>query len=229
VLLAQATGGKQPYAYTWSDPSFQGPGPFQVCPGQTTKYSVIVTDSSAHAGEVATGNQSVTATGKVACTPADGAAPLVPLHGCVTTTDGPGDAGIDAGGIMTCTEDTVDSGTVAFLDGGAISATVGAVRGTLLKGHAYQFSYDRLLPINFGNAVSVDVFGTTDDDICKADQKLFSLNLDGSIFNWHQSYCFTPDRDYHYALTRVYIQGVFFYFNALATGTLCDTCSNPTP
>jgi hypothetical protein len=57
------------------------------------------------------------------------------------------------------------------------------------------------------------------------DQKLFTLTLNGSIFNWHQSYCFTPDQDYDYVVTNVSIQGVIGYFDVLSVSTICDTCT----
>lgn len=222
VLIAQTQGGKEPYSYAWSDPSLTGPGPFQVCPGTPTSYSVTVTDSSAVDGELAMPNQTARASTSVECTPSDGS--ISSLNGCAVTTN-PSDGGIDAGGSLECTADEVGV-SVAFADGGAVSATVGMVPGgKLLAGHAYQFSYDRLFPFTIGQSVTVDVFGSNGDDVCKPGQLLFTLDLDGSIFNWHQAMCFTPDRDYQYAITRVYIQGVLYYFNALATGTLCDSCS----
>jgi hypothetical protein len=223
VLLAQTQGGIEPYSSVWSDPSLQGPGPFQICPQAPTTYSVTVTDSSSASGELGTGAQTVTAHADLKCTPSDGG-DTGSLNGCVFTTGTP-DGGLDAGGILECTQDEVDA-AVAWADGGVVSATVTRVPGgRLLAGHTYQYSYDRLLPLNFGQPVNVDVFGATADAVCSPKQKLFSLYLDGSIFNWHQGYCFTPDRDYEYAITYVYIQGVLYYSNVLAAGTVCDTCS----
>jgi hypothetical protein len=221
VLIAQAQGGTEPYAYAWSDPSLQGPGPFQVCPGKPTSYALTVTDSSGTNGEIAMPNQTATASSTVDCVDSDGSAGS--LNGCAITTN-PNDAGPDAGGAIECTADEVPL-LAAYADGGAVSDTVGVLPGTLLAGHAYQFSYDRLLPFSLGQPVSVDVFGSTAPDLCMPDQKLFSLNLDDSILNWHQAYCFTPDRDYDHVITRVYIQGTLLYYNALATGTICDSCS----
>jgi hypothetical protein len=222
VLLAQTQGGKEPYSYAWSDPSLTGPGPFQVCPGMPTSYSVTVTDSSAATGELAMPDQTARASTSVDCSASDGSTSS--LNGCAVTTN-VSDGGIDAGGTLECTAEEVGV-SVAYADGGSVSATVGRIPGgKLLAGHAYQFSYDRLFPFTIGQPVTVDVFGSNSDDVCKAGQLLFTLNLDGSIFNWHQAMCFTPDRDYEFAITRVYIQGVLYYFNALATGTLCDSCS----
>ena len=98
----------------------------------------------------------------------------------------------------------------AYADGGALSDDGGhAPRGTLLAGHAYQFSYDRLFPFSLGQPVSVDIFGSNGADLCMPGQMLFSLNLDESIFNWHQAHVFHPQdtRLPVYGITRVYIQG----------------------
>src|ERR1019366_4797901 len=59
VVLAQVQGGQQPYIYTWSDPTWQGPGPFQLCPQMLTPVSLTVTDSSKGSGEVPIPDQTV--------------------------------------------------------------------------------------------------------------------------------------------------------------------------
>jgi len=45
-LFAAASGGFEPYTYTWSNGVPAGPGPHEVCPGTTTSYTLLVTDAS---------------------------------------------------------------------------------------------------------------------------------------------------------------------------------------
>ncbi len=224
-MLAQAQGGQQPYSYAWSDPSWQGPGPFQLCPTASTPVSLTVTDSSGTSGEVSMPNQTAKASTSVDCTVSDSAAPPGALNGCIAgAATGTPDAGSNDAGLTECPGNEVEAG-VAWADGGAVASESSPLGVTFLKGHTYSVSYDQLLPIVLGQQVTVEIYGATEPDVCKADQLLFTLHLDGSIFSWHQAYCFTPDQDYSYAVTNVYIQGVLFYFNALAVSTICDTCS----
>jgi hypothetical protein len=225
VVLVQTQGGTQPYTYSWSDPSWTGPGPFTICPEMATPVSVTVTDSSQKAGELATTDQTTSAATTIQCRPSDGSAPSGGLNGCIASTaSGTPDAGLGDGGSVECTGNEVEAGT-AWADGGVAASVASSVGATLLAGHAYEYSYDRLLPIVLGQPVTVKVYGSTQPDICQADQLLFTLDLDSSIFNWHQAYCFTPDRDYSYVITNIYIQGVLVFINPLTVGTLCDTCS----
>ncbi len=230
IVLAQAQGGTQPYTYTWSDPSWNGPGPFQVCPEMPKPLSVTVTDSSASTGEVKATAQTAMAQAVVDCVASDGSAAPGALNGCIAMGgSGVPDAGVvadaapDSGGSTECTANEVEAG-VAWADGGAVASVASPLDVTLLAGHTYSVSYDRLLPIVLGQPVTVEIYGSTEPDVCKVEQKLFTLNLDSSIFNWHQAYCFTPDRDYHYVVTNVYIQGVLVFINILSVSTLCDSC-----
>ncbi|MGH7434559.1 MAG: hypothetical protein ACRENE_02710 [Polyangiaceae bacterium] len=226
VVLAQVTGGKQPYIYAWSDPSWQGPGPFSLCPSKATTVSVTATDSSAQSGEVAAQAQTAQDMASVTCTDVDGgdAGPGA-LNGCVAMAGaGTPEGGSNDAGQTECTQNEVEAG-IAWADGGVAASVADELGVTLLKGHTYQVSYDRLLPVVLGQPVTVKIYGSTEPDICRTDQLLFTLNLDGSIFNWHQGYCFTPDRDYHYAVTNVYVQGVLVFFDVLSVSTICDSCS----
>jgi hypothetical protein len=230
VILAQVQGGTAPYTYVWSDPSFDGPGPFQVCPDTPTQYSVQVTDSSSMgSGEIVRPSATVKATVHLTCTPGTSTA-QDELLGCQLLSTGGTDGGVtvaaDSGvsGVKECFDQEVEAG-VALTDGGAVSATAARLPWVLHQGHAYQLNFDRLLPITFGQPVQVDIFGSNEPDVCAAQQKFGTLTLDGSIFSWHESVCFTPDRDYRDVLVRVYIQGVQFYFNVLAAGTMCSSCS----
>ena len=223
-MLAQVTGGKQPYTYAWSDPSWQGPGPFTLCPSKPGAVSLTVTDSSAQSGEVAAQAQTAQDMASVTCTDADGgdAGPGA-LNGCVAMAgSGTPEGGSNDAGQTECTKNEVEAG-IAWADGGVAASVADELGVTLLKGHPYEVSYDRLLPIVLGQPVTVKVYGSTEPDICQPDQLLFTLNLDGSIFNWHQGYCFTPDRDYHFAVTNVYVQGVLVFFNALSVSTIALT------
>jgi hypothetical protein len=228
VVLAQVTGGTQPYSYAWSDPSWQGPGPFMLCPTAGTSVSLTVTDSSESSGELHMAAQAAQASAQVDCVASDGGqgdGDAGPLHGCTAGIgSGTPDAGTNDAGQLECTQNEVEGG-VAWADGGAVASVATALGYTFVAGHAYQVSYDRLLPIELGQPVTVEIYGSTLPDVCKADQLLFTLHLDGSIFNWHQAYCFTPDRDYSYAITNVYIQGVLTYINPLSVSTVCDSCT----
>jgi hypothetical protein len=225
VVLAQVQGGKQPYAYSWSDPSWQGPGPFQLCPGSATSVSLTVTDSSASSGELAMTAMTAKATTAVDCAPADGASGPGALNGCISMGgSGTPEAGSNDAGQTECTQNEVEAG-IAWADGGVAASVADKLGVTFLAGHTYQVSFDRLLPIVLGPPVTVKIYGSTEPDICHADQLLFTLNLDGSIFNWHQAYCFTADRDYHYTVTNVYVQGVLVFFDVLSVSTICDSCT----
>jgi hypothetical protein len=147
------------------------------------------------------------------------------LNGCTAgAASGTPEAGTNDAGQVECTQNEVEGGA-AWLDGGAVASVATPLGYTFLAGHAYQVSYDRLLPIELGQPVTVEIYGSTQPDVCKTDQLLFTLHLDGSIFNWHQAYCFTPDRDYSYVITNVYIQGVLTYINPLSVSTICDSCT----
>jgi hypothetical protein len=228
VVLAQAFGAQQPYTYAWSNSDWHGPGPFMVCATSSTRVAVEVTSSPASAGEGLTlPGQTASAASTIDCAVTDAAGNDAsgpgPLNGCVSDLAS-GDGGADAG-LTQCPGNEIDA-SVAWLDGGIAYSSADLLPYTLLAGHTYQASYDQLLPIELGSAVTVDVYGSTLPDVCVADAKLFTLVLNGSIANWHQSYCFTPDRDYNYLVENIGIQGVLGYIPPiLAVSTFCDTCS----
>jgi hypothetical protein len=229
VVLAQAEGGQQPYSYTWSDPSWKGPGPFTVCPTQNTTVSLEVSGAASSSGEGTMSSSVANASTTIDCVPSDGSAGSGPgpLDGCqahATSSSTSSDGGTADAGQMECTGNELDA-AVAWADGGVAYSDSSSLPYTLLKGHTYQVSYDQLLPFEFGSSVIVDIYGATQANVCQADMLLFTLTLNGSIADWHQSYCFTPDRDYDYLITNVYIQGVLFYFDPLSVSTLCDTCT----
>jgi hypothetical protein len=227
VVVAQAQGGTQPYAYTWSDPSWNGPGPFTVCPTQDTPISVEVAGAVTNSGEGTMSSAVVKASTTIDCVPSDGAAGsgVGPLNGCQAhaTSSLTADGGTDDSGVE-CKENEVDA-SAAWASGGVAFSDSSMLPYTLLKGHTYQVSYDQLLPIELGSAVLVDIYGATQANVCSDDDLLFTLTLDGSISSWHQSHCFTPGQDYDYLVTNVHIQDVLGYFNPLSVSTLCDTCS----
>jgi hypothetical protein len=224
VLIAQTQGGMGPYSYAWSDPSLTGPGPHEVCPDAPTRYSVTVTDSSgSSAGEITRPPAKVSVSGSVDCTPPPpDAGTSAGLVGCRVTTSS---ANTDAGMAIECTANETTSGIAAILDGGVVDSLAGKLPGTLLAGHTYSFAYDRVLPLSIGNAVTVDVYGSNDPDVCAQGERLFEMHLDGSLTSWNLNYCFTPTKDYTYAVTDISVQGVLLYTNAFVAGTVCDTCS----
>jgi hypothetical protein len=46
TLFASASGGFEPYTYSWSNGVPSGPGPHEVCPSTSTTYTVVATDAS---------------------------------------------------------------------------------------------------------------------------------------------------------------------------------------
>jgi hypothetical protein len=224
VLIAEVLGGTAPYQYTWSDPSLTGPGPHEVCPDAPTHYTLTVTDSSGRAsGELSMPAQKVQVSSAVDCVPpaADASSVAGALAGCHATGTDQTEA-MDAG--LECTANETATGASAFLDGGVSASHASKLPGTLIAGQPYSFSYDRLLPLDVGQPVTVDVYGSNEPDICAADEKLFTMVLDGSLASWNQTFCFTPKKSYEYSISNVSIGGVLFYTSSFA-GTLCTGCS----
>jgi hypothetical protein len=207
VLVAQAAGGKQPYSYAWSDPSLSGPGPHTVCPTQATHYEVVVTDSSSMAsGEIARSAETATAAADVTCEqPARDA----------------GDAGDDD--FAGCVSSNGESPEPCSIDAGSGVAEVHSQRVlfTPVAGNTYQFSYDQVLPIAVGTAVTVDVYGAMAK--CGTDQKLFTLVLDG---RWNQSYCFTASESFLYSTSVVRTAGSLVNFDFAVNGIDCAGCAD---
>jgi hypothetical protein len=75
TLSAQASGGKAPYSYQWSDGVASDGGSATVCPTATTTYSVTATDSSGHVGELGSPSAKATASATVPVAPACDAGP----------------------------------------------------------------------------------------------------------------------------------------------------------
>jgi hypothetical protein len=92
----------------------------------------------------------------------------------------------------------------------------------LVAGKAYTYSYDQILPFYVGEGISVDVYGAMADSPCVAQTKLFTLKHDE---NWHQSFCFTPDRAYERTIARVLVSGIWLTFDLATVGTMCKGCS----
>ncbi len=215
VILAQAQGGVLPYTYEWSDPSLSGPGPHRVCPDQPTKYSVIISDSAGTlTGEFARPSDRVEALGETNCVPGDAGTGFA---GCFTSVTG--DAGADAN--VPCG----DAGVAFDLTTGAVgTVTVSAQLSDGFKaGQTYEYSHDRLIPItlSLGQAVSVDIYGANEQ--CGQEEKLFTLTYD--LLTWHQSFCFTPTKDYRYLVTAIHLNGAIFSWEFLTAGTTCAGCS----
>ncbi len=206
VLVAQATGGLAPYTYAWSDPSLAGAGSLTVCPLQSTRYSVTVTDSSGRtSGEIMTAAQTAMASAEVTCKP-----PALDA--------GPPDAAGLAGCVSTAAENVEDCPIVG--DAGVSKIVSTRLVFDPVPGSPYEFTYNELLPIAIGAAVTVDVYGALEK--CGQDQKLFTLTLDG---RWNQSYCFTPNAAFRYATSVVHFNGTLYDMDFSQSGTDCAGCS----
>jgi hypothetical protein len=226
VLVAQVQGGVPPYSYAWSDPAFQGMASHEVCPTMPTRYTLTVTDSSGKSsGEITMPAQKVQVSASVDCVApsTDAGTPAGALDGCRLTTTQHAEA-TDGGMGLDCPANVTSSGLEAVIDGGVEASHAGQLPGRLLAGHAYSFAYDRVLPLSVGQPVTVDVYGSNAPDICTEGEKLFTMNLDGSLPAWDKTYCFTPAKDYSYIISNVSIQGVFFYNSVDFSGTLCTDC-----
>jgi hypothetical protein len=192
-----------------------------------TRYTLTVTDSSGtSSGEITTPAQKVQVTAAVDCVPpsTDASTPEGALEGCRLTTTQQAEA-VDGGLGLDCPGNVTSSGLEAVFDGGVEASHAGKLPGRLLAGRAYSFAYDRLLPIGLGQPVTVDVYGSNEPDVCAEGEKLFTMNLDGSILSWNRTYCFTPTKDYAYVISNISILGVFYYNSAAFVGTLCTDCA----
>jgi hypothetical protein len=122
ALSARATGGKEPYAYRWSQTGVPDEALVTVCPRATTMYTVTATDSSGTTkGEV----QAPSATGSASVTVTVGSC----VDAAVPLCDGGGnDAVLTSGryaGTFYCAD--ADGGVVAGLfgsDGGPITGSL---------------------------------------------------------------------------------------------------------
>ena len=223
VVLAQAQGGLQPYAYQWSDPSLSGPGPHKVCPDAPTTYTVTVTDSTPNTvGEFSSTAQVVAAMGAVDCVADAGVSGFA---GCMspymqaTSIDGETNAPDSS---VTCPD---DAGVMFDLTTGAEGTVTVSTEnpGGFKAGETYEYSHDRLLPftVGYGDAITVDVSGGMEE--CVPQDKFFTIVYDSTT--WHQSFCFTPKLPYRYLLVSVHLNGVLFSAELQSSGTICAGCS----
>jgi hypothetical protein len=146
-------------------------------------------------------------------TPGDAGDPDAELVGCNQTTSSSDDAGDAdaASNAIECTANVTASGLNAILiDGGIADSLAGKLPGKILAGHAYAFSYKRTLPLSLGQPVTVNVYGSNPPDVCAQGEKLFTMILDSSLDSRNKVYCFTPGRDYAYAVPDISVSGVFF-------------------
>jgi hypothetical protein len=232
VLIAQAMGGKEPYTFSWSDPTLTGAGPHRVCPNEPTTYSVRVTDDSARDFEGSSlAAQTAEARGDVKCRPADPDAGA--LQGCsssvsmgmpqsgATPLDGAVKADPDAG-----QTECGDAGITFDLTSGAQGTVTVSTRleeAAFRGGQRYEYIVDRLVPLtlSLGQAVDVEIWGGNTH--CELAEKFIAYKLD--LFTWHQSTCFTPTKDYLYLLVVVKLNGAIFNWELLTSSTTCAGCS----
>ncbi len=216
VVAAQAQGGRRPYTYSWSDPKLQGPGPHMVCPTGPTLLTVELTDSTAGSGEFMMPSKTVTASAQLDCV-ADSGVPLDSV-GCVSGSsfDTPVEPPlICLGG--------PDAGMLTEMGAVGITETSATPPKKLVAGQSYEFIYDHLVPLVLGAGVTVEVYGASAAAPCEKQEKLFTFRLDGT---WHQSLCFTAQRSYERVISRVQLDGVWFWFELGQIGTLCSSCPN---
>ena len=84
-LSALAENGNEPYAFAWSGDLGDGPGPHEVCPDETTTYSVVASDTAVYGEEFGRPSRDTSASIEVRVD-----------EGCVAPDGGTdGDAGID--------------------------------------------------------------------------------------------------------------------------------------
>jgi hypothetical protein len=208
VLVAQVQGGHAPYAYSWSDPALEGPGPHTVCPGEPTIYTVQVSDGRAGADH----SEPAAASGEVRCVEPD-ARESAYLDGCwartTTPADGPAEDNPD---LIVCEREWLL---------GAPTWIASKLPKLLRAGRAYQNTYDETRTI-VGEPVIVDVYLTNDP--CVPEQAIGSLSVDGRP---HQRFCFTPDKDYAYALINLKYGVILSDQPTQATTTICAGCSAP--
>jgi hypothetical protein len=218
VLAVQAQGGRRPYTYQWNDPALQGPGPHRVCPNEPIEYTVTLTDSSAVSGELTVQAKTTEARAQLACVADAGVAPSE--FGCLTQSsfDEP-----DPSAKPVLCEASPDGGMLTDQGFVALNEVSGKVQTPIVPGQQYEYIYDHLLPLVIGQGVTVEVYGAFADQPCVKDDMLFSFRLDGT---WHQSVCFTPKKAYTHAITRVSVDGVWFWFDLGQIGTICNGCSN---
>lgn len=202
VLVAQASGGQEPYRYEWSDSTLQGPGPHKVCPSAPTSYSVTVSDSSAIVGgEFARPAASEQLFAELQCKPPSDAGSGDYLSGCHVPSEMPG---------IQCPANDTNMSWFSVQS---------PLPAPLQIGKSYQLSYDQLL-LTLGEPVRVDVFGTVAD--CEPLELLGQLSLDG---RWHQAVCFTPVREYTGIVVRIYVGFTLFYLDLVqAVATVCADC-----
>jgi hypothetical protein len=121
-LTARVDGGTAPYSYAWSPAVAGDGGEVEACPSVPTTYTVRVTDSARHTGELPTAGQTRSATAMVSVAPACG-----------------GDGGGGEGGPVDATSFVywVDWQSV---DGGTVFGTVSPPTGTILVTYAGEVS-----------------------------------------------------------------------------------------
>lgn len=217
IVAAQAQGGRRPYTYTWSDPKLQGPGPHSICATSPTPLSVTITDSSGKAGEFAMPNKVVEATAQLDCVADSGVA--LDTVGCVSGSSWDS-MKPDAEKPITCTS---DDGGMFTADGlTSVVENSAPVFTPILAGQSYDFIYDHIVPLVLGKGVTVEVYGAMNAAPCEKLEKLFTFRLDGT---WHQSVCFTPQRTYERTISRIQLDGVWFWFELGQIGTICKGCA----
>jgi hypothetical protein len=152
---------------------------------------------------------------------ADGADAWGPLESCQLATTNTAEA-VDAG--LECPANETSAIAGLAVDGGVTTSHASKVPGVLVAGQAYSYSYDRVLPINVGQPVTVDVYGSNEPDVCTPGEKLFTMVLDGSILSWNKTYCFTPTKSYAFTISNVSTAGVVYYNSSSFAGTICPGC-----
>jgi hypothetical protein len=212
VLIAQVQGGKAPYVYDWSDPKLQGPGPHMVCPAVPTEYSVKVTDSSeVLEGEFAQSAMVKETNGKVECT-----APT-PDAGAL------GDEYFQGCGLPEYAEDMPANKICSVIEATGGPKEIGIkMPRKLAKGHTYELTINRLLPLTLGQDVRLVFYGS--NELCVPQEQIGTIHFSNT---WSDGICFTAERDYDHLFHTVEIDGVLFSAELAQFPTFCETACTP--
>lgn len=177
-MSARASGGVPPYTFTWSDPTFIGPGPHTVCPAGTCAYLVLLTD--ARSTVIDTGSAVLTCTTPArADAGASASMDMPPPSTCV------GRAQTDTG--VMCQTDVV---------GLMLSRSI-TLSQPLLPGVSYSALLSlQSIQATISSGMAFRIYGARTP--CEPEQLLGSFSLNASVSAYGA--CFVPDQAYDHVI-----------------------------